>query len=99
MHADDEVRFILDGSGYFDVRDANDRWIRIKVEKGDFLVLPAGIYHRFTVDEKKYLKAMRLFAGAPIWTPHNRGNETDTLPARDIYLQTVQRSTQGQAIS
>lgn len=46
--------------GYFDVRDRNEAWIRIWVKKGAMIVLPAGIYHRFTLDSDNYIKVMQI---------------------------------------
>ncbi|KAG0578258.1 hypothetical protein KC19_4G009800 [Ceratodon purpureus] len=56
LHDHEEIRFILDGVGYEDVRDFDGSWIRIEIKKGDLIVLPPGMYHRFTLDEDQYLK-------------------------------------------
>jgi len=90
LHTDEEIRLILEGTGFFDVRDVDNQWIRISMEAGDMIVLPAGMYHRFTLDEGNYIKAMRLFVGEPVWTPYNRGEEgVDEMGPRKQYVSAI----------
>jgi 1,2-dihydroxy-3-keto-5-methylthiopentene dioxygenase len=85
LHTDEEIRFILKGSAFFDVRDGRaDTWIRIRVSPGDFLILPAGIYHRLTIIEGKSVKLLRLFRDRPIWEAYNR--PADHLESRKNYV-------------
>lgn len=72
IHDAEEIRYVLGGSGFFDVRNQRDEWVRVHVKSGDLMTLPEGIYHRFTVDEEDVIHAMRLFIGQPVWTPFNR---------------------------
>eukprot|EP01096_Ripella_sp_DP13-Kostka_P004339 TRINITY_DN1652_c0_g1_i1.p1 TRINITY_DN1652_c0_g1~~TRINITY_DN1652_c0_g1_i1.p1 ORF type:complete len:177 (-),score=67.65 TRINITY_DN1652_c0_g1_i1:57-587(-) len=87
IHDDEEIRLCLEGSGYFDIRDKLERWVRVKVVPGDILILPAGSYHRFTLDENNFIVAKRMFVGEPIWTPYNR--PADERPARAQYLSQI----------
>jgi threonine synthase len=54
------------------------------------IVLPEGIYHRYTNDTNNFIKAMRLFVGEPIWTPYNRKDITEeTDDSRSKYMKLV----------
>ncbi len=66
-HTDDEARYIVSGAGIFDIRSADDRWIRVEVESGDFVIVPANVYHRFKLTASQQIHAVRLFKENPSW--------------------------------
>src|SRR6266571_4152537 len=68
-HTLDEVRFVVDGEGIFDVRDTGDRWVRIEVDAGDLIIIPARTYHRFYLTAAKNIRCMRLFLNHDGWAP------------------------------
>lgn len=72
LHDDDEVRYVLEGEGIFDIRNENDRWVRVTVEQGDLIVVPAKLHHRFFLTDKKHIRCVRLFKDASGWVPHYR---------------------------
>jgi len=72
LHTDEEIRFVTDGAGIFDLRDEADAWLRVHVEAGDLIIVPANKYHRFTLDEQRTITCKRLFQDDSGWTPVNR---------------------------
>jgi len=72
FHDDDEVRFVLEGEGIFDIRSRDDQWMRVVVERGDLIVVPANRHHRFLLTESKHIRCVRLFKDTSGWAPHYR---------------------------
>ena len=72
FHDDDEVRFVLEGEGIFDIRSRDDRWMRVFVERGDLIIVPKDRHHRFLLTEQKTIQCVRLFRDTSGWVPHYR---------------------------
>ena len=72
LHDDDEVRFVLEGEGIVDIRSRDDRYMRVVVEPGDLIVVPANRHHRFMLTESKAIRCVRLFKDASGWVPRYR---------------------------
>lgn len=72
LHKEDEVRFVLDGGGVFDIRSKEDRWMQVEVEPGDLIVVPRDRYHRFRLTDARKITCVRLFQDSTGWTPHYR---------------------------
>ncbi len=84
LHDDDEVRFVLEGEGVFEIRSKSDRWIHVFVESGDLIVVPAGRNHRFFLTEQKTIRCVRLFRDAAGWVPRYReALEPELTPCAD----------------
>lgn len=66
-HSEDEVRFFVDGQGYF--------WFNLDVvfcvhcSRGDLLSVPAGMKHWFDMGEPAFVKVIRIFSDESGWVP------------------------------
>ncbi len=68
-HTDDEVRYILDGKGYFGFVDKNEKQFMVEVTAGDYINVPANTEHWFILGDSKRIKAVRYFIDTTGWTP------------------------------
>jgi len=89
VHAFDESRLILEGQAYYDVEDPKtEKWTRILMERGDFIVIPAGCMHRFTPDMTNNVKMKRFYQTAE-GEPHSisRKNSPQLIQRNDYLLR------------
>jgi len=59
-HADDEVRFFVEGRGLFCLHIGHEV-LQLVCERGDWIAVPAGIRHWFDMGERPNFCALRFF--------------------------------------
>lgn len=68
-HDDDEVRYIVEGSGVFGFCLKSGEQVKLKVEAGEFINVPQNTEHWFVLDQNRRIKAIRYFTSKEGWTP------------------------------
>lgn len=77
-HIDDEVRFVVDGSGIFPIK-IDGEVVDVHVEAGELIVVPAGARHWFELDENRKIKCIRVFKTPAGWEAIYNENEKATM--------------------
>lgn len=68
-HADEEIRYILDGEGVFGFVRPDGSQVELTVEAEDYIHVPAGTEHWFLLTPKRRIKAIRYFSSTQGWVP------------------------------
>ncbi|ASC69780.1 Acireductone dioxygenase [Halomicronema hongdechloris C2206] len=74
-HADDEVRYIIDGEGVFGFVRPDGSQVRLTVQPEEYINVPAGTEHWFYLTAARRIKAIRYFSGTDGWTPEYTGRQ------------------------
>ncbi|KAF5213630.1 hypothetical protein ECC02_013839, partial [Trypanosoma cruzi] len=92
FNEDEQIRIVIDGSCYFDVRSKQDKWIRIYAKAGDLFIFAPGLYHRGTLDEDDYVALYRLFRDSPRFAPFFRSDaRAESQKVRLNYLMSLKK--------
>ncbi len=73
-HDEDEVRFVVKGSGLFHVHPRGGPVHAIEVAAGDLIRVPRGTWHWFDLCASREIRAIRLFQDPAGWTPQYTGS-------------------------
>jgi 1,2-dihydroxy-3-keto-5-methylthiopentene dioxygenase len=65
-HAEDEVRYFVEGSGLFTLREGG-RVYAVRCDGGDLISVPAGIRHWFDMGSRPHFTAIRFFRTPDGW--------------------------------
>jgi len=77
-HSEDEVRFFVEGQGYFWFNPGNGNpVVCVACGAGDLLSVPAGMPHWFDLGPKPRVKAIRIFIEKSGWIPEYTGSQTE----------------------
>lgn len=76
-HDEDEVRFIIEGSGLFHIHPQSGPVFALEVEAGDLIRVPKGTWHWFDLCADRRIRAIRLFQDPSGWTPHYTDSGVD----------------------
>ncbi|HBE68321.1 MAG TPA: acireductone dioxygenase [Planctomycetaceae bacterium] len=68
-HAEDEVRFTVEGRGLFHIHPDNGPVFAVEVESGDLINVPEGTKHWFNLCDDRHIRCIRLFEDPAGWTP------------------------------
>ncbi|MEM9302439.1 MAG: cupin domain-containing protein [Pseudomonadota bacterium] len=73
-HADDEVRFFVDGRGLFSLH-VGERVYEVLCERGDLISVPAGTPHWFDMGPAPRFAAIRIFINPEGWVANFTGSD------------------------
>jgi len=73
-HAEDEIRFFVEGEGLFWFNLEDEPVFNIRCCAGDFISVPQGTKHWFDAGEIPNVKAIRIFSTTEGWTPLYTGS-------------------------
>lgn len=74
-HADDEVRYVIDGEGIFGFVSADGSQMELTMQKEEYINVPANTEHWFRLTPAKSVKAVRYFSDTVNWTPEYTGKK------------------------
>ncbi|VXD24224.1 Acireductone dioxygenase [Planktothrix serta PCC 8927] len=75
IHADNEIRYIVDGEGVFGFVRPDGSQVELTVEAEEYINVPANTEHWFYLTETRRIKAVRYFTTTEGWTPEYTDTE------------------------